>query len=231
LNRALPGKGERGIRLLVFLGSVAMVVLAEMGDKTQLLAMAFATRFPAGSVMLGVFIATLLNHALAVALGTYLGMSFNMDIIQVVAAGSFILFGLWTLRGDALSGEEKRKLFIGPVATVAIAFFIAEMGDKTQLTTVALAARYNSPLETLLGTTTGMLIADALGVYIGVVAGKKIPERFVKWISAMIFIFFGFAGLYTSLLHRFIGLPWMVGLAAFSFLLIWVVLKIKRRII
>ena len=215
--------------MLVFLGSVAMVVLAEMGDKTQLLAMAFATRFPAGSVMLGVFIATLFNHALAVALGTYLGASCNMDIVQAVAAGSFILFGLWTLRGDTLSGEEKRKLFLGPVITVAIAFFIAEMGDKTQLATVALAAKYHSPLETLLGTTTGMVISDTLGVYIGVVAGKGIPERFVKWISAMIFIIFGFAGLYSSLLHRFISLSWTVGFAGFSLLLIWITLKVKVR--
>ena len=182
----------------VFLGAVAMVVLAEMGDKTQLLAMAMATRFPASSVLAGVFWATILNHALAVAIGTFLGTSLNFGLIKIVAAGSFIFFGLWTLHGDTLHGEEKRPLVVNPTVTVAVAFFFAEMGDKTQLATVALAARYANPLATLLGTTTGMLIADALGIYVGVVAGKRIPERLVKWSSALIFIAFGLIGLYES---------------------------------
>lgn len=183
----------------VFFGAVVMVVLAEMGDKTQLLAMAMATRFPAKSVLWGVFLATVLNHGLAVAAGTFLGNSMNLVLIQRIAAASFIFFGLWTIHGDKLNGEDKRKLLIGPVITVATAFFFAEMGDKTQLATIALAARYNSPVETLLGTTTGMLISDALGIYVGVVAGKKIPERLVKWISALIFIAFGLLGLYKSI--------------------------------
>lgn len=183
----------------VFLGAVIMVVLAEMGDKTQLLAMAMATRFPARSVLWGVLWATILNHALAVALGTFLGTSLNFGLIKLIAAISFIFFGFWTIRGDTLEGEEKRKLVISPVITVAIAFFFAEMGDKTQLATVALAARYENPLATLMGTTTGMLIADALGIYVGVVAGKRIPERLVKWISALIFIAFGLVGLYFAL--------------------------------
>lgn len=186
----------------VFLGALVMVVLAEMGDKTQLLAMAMATRFPARSVLWGVLWATILNHAIAVALGTYLGASLNFGLIKTVAAIAFILFGLWTLRGDTLAGEEKRKLVVNPVLTVAIAFFFAEMGDKTQLATVALAARYESPLATLLGTTTGMLIADALGIYVGVVAGKRIPEQLVKWISALIFIGFGLVSLYSALIVK-----------------------------
>lgn len=211
--------------MLVFLGAVAMVVLAEMGDKTQLLAMAFATRFPAGSVLRGVFIATLLNHALAVALGTYLGTAFNMKIIQAIAAGSFILFGLWTIRGDSLDNEHRRKMTLGPIITVAIAFFFAEMGDKTQLATVALAAKYNAPLETLMGTTVGMLIADAIGIYIGVVAGRKIPEKIVKWIAALIFIAFGYIGLYTSVPKEFITLPYIAGLIGITVLAILIILE------
>ncbi|MFZ3130760.1 MAG: TMEM165/GDT1 family protein [Desulfosporosinus sp.] len=191
----------------VFLGAVLMVVLAEMGDKTQLLAMAFATRFPAKSVLIGVFLATVLNHALAVVVGSYLGTSFNLQLVQIIAAASFILFGLWTIRGDSLDGEDKKPSKFGPIVTVAIAFFIAEMGDKTQLATVALAAKYSSPLATLLGTTTGMIIADALGIYVGVLAGHKIPERLVKWSSAMIFIIFGYIGLATSLPKEYITLP------------------------
>jgi len=209
--------------MLVFLGATVMVVLAEMGDKTQLLAMAFATRFPARAVLWGVLIATLLNHALAVALGTYLGTSFNIQLIQMIAAGSFILFGLWTINGDSLHGEERRRMVLGPVITVATGFFFAEMGDKTQLATVALAAKYNAPLETLVGTTTGMLIADALGIYVGVVAGKKIPEKVIKWISALIFIAFGYIGLYTSVPREYTSLPYIAGLVLLTVLAIWII--------
>lgn len=95
--------------MLIFLGDVAVVVLAEIGDKMQLLAMAFATRFPAGPVLWGVFIATLLNHGLAVALGNYLGTSLNVKLVQMAAAGSFIIFGLWTIRGDTISDEHKKR--------------------------------------------------------------------------------------------------------------------------
>ncbi len=211
--------------MVVFSGAALMVVLAEMGDKTQLLAMAMATRFPAKSVLIGVFLATIFNHALAVAVGDYLGTTLNMGIIQIVASASFILFGLWTIRGDSLDGEDKRKTFLGPVITVTIAFFIAEMGDKTQLATVALAAKYNSPFETLMGTTTGMIIADALGIYVGVVAGKRIPEKAVKWVSALIFIAFGYIGLYTSVPQEYISVPYIIGLLSITALAIYMITK------
>lgn len=207
--------------MLVYLGATLMVVLAEMGDKTQLLAMAFATRFPAGPVLWGVLIATILNHALAVALGTYLGTSLNLQMIQLVAAASFILFGLWTIHGDTLNDEHKRKLLVSPIVTVAIAFFIAEMGDKTQLATVALAAKYNNPLATLLGTTTGMIIADALGIYVGVVAGRRIPERTVKWISAWIFIVFGLISLYTAAPKAYVTLTNSMLVIGLTGLAVW----------
>jgi putative Ca2+/H+ antiporter (TMEM165/GDT1 family) len=134
--------------------------------------------------------------------------------VQIAAAVSFILFGLWTIRGDELAGEDKRFHF-SPFWTVAIAFFIAEMGDKTQLATVALAAKYQSVLPVLAGTTAGMLIADAIGIGIGIVMGKKIPERAVKWIAALIFIGFGFWGLYEYLPEDVLTAPIIVaGIAA-----------------
>ena len=178
-----------GITALVF--SLGAVVLAEMGDKTQLLAMAFAAKYKATKVMIGVFLATILNHALAVAVGHMLTRFETIQVwIQGIAALSFIFFGLWTIRGDKLDGEEYKP-------TMAIAVFIAEMGDKTQLTTVALAAKFpTNPLWILAGTTLGMLIADGIGIIIGVVLCKKIPERTVKLISAAVFIFFGFLGSY-----------------------------------
>ncbi|WP_283608174.1 TMEM165/GDT1 family protein [Faecalispora anaeroviscerum] len=185
-----------GITALVF--SLGAVVLAEMGDKTQLLAMAFAAKYKASKVMMGVFLATILNHALAVVVGHMLTRFDTIQVwIQGIAALSFLFFGLWTIRGDKLEGEENRTTKFGAVLTVAIAFFIAEMGDKTQLTTVALAAKFpTNPLWILSGTTLGMLIADGVGIIVGVVLCKKIPERTVKLISAAVFIFFGFLGSY-----------------------------------
>ncbi|MBE0597935.1 MAG: TMEM165/GDT1 family protein, partial [Desulfuromonadales bacterium] len=143
--------------MTVFVASLAFVVLAEMGDKTQLLAMAFATRFRASVVLWGVFAATALNHLLAVAVGNYLTKFIPMQHIQLAAAASFILFGLWTIRGDKLEGEDKKFSF-SPFWTVAIAFFFAEMGDKTQLATVALAAKFQTVFPVWLGTNTGMII-------------------------------------------------------------------------
>ena len=184
--------------MTAFLLSMSFVVLAEMGDKTQLLAMAFATRYKATTVLWAVFWATLLNHLLAVVVGNYLTNFIPIQYIQIAAAVSFILFGLWTIRGDELNNEDKRFSF-SPFWTVAIAFFIAEMGDKTQLATIALAAKYQSVIPVWLGTTTGMVIADAIGIVIGIVIGKKIPERAVKWFAAIIFILFGLIGLYQYL--------------------------------
>ncbi len=187
--------------------STGFVVLAEMGDKTQLLAMAFATRFRASVVMGGVFVATICNHFLAVVAGNYLTHLVPTHYIQMAAAASFILFGLWTIRGDKLAGEDERFHF-NPFWTVAIAFFLAEMGDKTQLATAALAAKYQSILPVLIGTTTGMLIADALGIGIGIVLGKHLPDRAIKWTAAAIFIFFGIYGLTETIptaIHAIIG--------------------------
>lgn len=187
--------------MTAFLLSVGAVTLAEMGDKTQLLAMAFATKYKASKVLIGVFIATVLNHALAVALGSFIAQYKAIDLwVQVIASLSFIFFGIWTLKGDKLEGEENAKNRFGAVATVAIAFFIAELGDKTQLATIALATKFpHDPVGILMGTTTGMLIADAIGIIIGVVLCKKIPEKTVKLVSAAAFILFGFIGSYQVL--------------------------------
>ncbi len=196
--------------MTAFLTSLAFVVLAEMGDKTQLLAMAFATRYCWRTVMWGVFAATVFNHLFAVVVGTYLTRFVPMETVQIVAAASFILFGLWTIRGDELNGEDK-ACKRSPFWTVAIAFFIAEMGDKTQLATVALAAQFNAIVPVWLGTTTGMMVADGIGIIIGIVLGKRIPERTVKWFAAVIFILFGLLGLYTSVPQALLTTPVIAG--------------------
>ena len=178
--------------------SFAVVVLGEMGDKTQLLGMAFATRFKASTVLAGVFVATIFNHLLAVIVGEYLTRFIPMTTIQFIAALSFVFFGLWTFRGDTLEGEDKKNYF-SPFWTVLIAFFIAEMGDKTQLATIALAAKYQNIFTVLIASTAGMMVSNIIGIVIGVILGKKIPEKTVKTISGAIFILFGYIGIYATL--------------------------------
>ncbi len=184
-----------------FIASILFVTLAEMGDKTQLLAMAFATKYRPWTVLQAVFVATLVNHALAVAAGRLLTSVIPLEIISLVAALSFILFGLWTIRGDELHNEDKRFNF-SPFWTVAVAFFLAEMGDKTQLATVALAAEFSKVIPVWAGTTTGMLIADAVGIIVGIVLHTKVPERKIKWFAAIVFILFGLLGLYQALMGQ-----------------------------
>jgi len=181
--------------MTAFLTALAFVVLAEMGDKTQLLAMAFACKFRWQTVMWAVLAATVLNHLFAVLVGSYLTAFIPLSYIQIGAAISFIAFGIWTIRGDEL-GDEAEKDKFSPFWTVAIAFFIAEMGDKTQLATIALAAKFNTVLPVWFGTTAGMMIADGIGILFGIVLGKKIPERAMKWFAAILFIGFGLFGLY-----------------------------------
>ncbi len=185
-----------------FLASYMLISLAEMGDKTQLLAMAFAAKYPLFKVLSGVLIATLLNHAAAVVAGRFISTFIPMEIVYLSASLSFIVFGLWTIKGNSLNGEDKKNFRFGPVLTVAIAFFLAEMGDKTQLATVSLAARYPGALAVLCGTTLGMITADAAGIAAGVVVRKRLPQEAVKWISAAVFVIFGLAGVFRTSMPR-----------------------------
>ena len=193
-----------------FLVALVAVVLAEMGDKTQLLAMAFAARVRWQTVLWAVFAATLLNHLLAVAVGNVITQFLPMAWIKLAAAASFIVFALWTMRGDKLEGEDQKQ-GRSPFWTVAVAFFLAEMGDKTQLMTIALAAEQAAKIggtgwlakaqqiiPVWMGTTCGMLIADAFGIVVGIVLHKHIPAKLVKWIAAGCFAGFGLLGLHDA---------------------------------
>jgi len=185
-----------------FLASFMFVILAEIGDKTQLLAMAFAARYSAHKVLLAIFVATILNHSLAVLAGHFLTIIIPLEIISLIAALSFIIFGLWTIRGDKLEGEDTRESRFGPVVTVAIAFFLVEMGDKTQLATISLAVKYQNMFTVLMGTTLAMVAADAMGIAIGIAMRRHMPERLIKWVSSGIFMLFGFWGAYGILSAR-----------------------------
>lgn len=200
--------------MVAVIASFIFVVLAEMGDKTQLLAMAFSARYSAAKVLIAVFIATILNHSIAVLVGHFLSRAVPLDIISFIAAISFIGFGLWTIKGDKLHGEDKKRSRFGPIVTVAIAFFLAEMGDKTQLATVSLAVEYHDMLSVLIGTTLGMVVSDAIGIIIGVVMRKHLPERAIKLGSAFIFIVFGLSGVYRVLSGRIAAIiTWLIVIA------------------
>lgn len=204
-----------------FLTSFAFVVLAEMGDKTQLLAMALASRFRWQTVLWGVFAATAVNHLLAVLAGRYLTTFVPMEVVRVAAAASFVLFGIWTVRGDRLEGEESRFSF-SPFWTVFASFFVAETGDKTQLATIALAADLGTVWPIWLGTTSAMVVADAFGIGVGVVLGRRIPERGIKWFSALLFIAFGLWGLAEGLPSPadFLVVPVVAAVAALALILL-----------
>lgn len=185
--------------MFVFSTAFIMVVLAEMGDKTQLLAMAFAARYPWKKVMLGILLATLLNHFIAIAAGVYLNNFIPKHTIEIVASIAFIVFGLWILKDDEL-GKENGPGRYGILWTVAITFFLAEMGDKTQLATVALSAQVGSDiLSILIGTTLGMMVADGLGILLGTALHKYVPDRVIKRIASAVFVLFGILGLCNAM--------------------------------
>jgi len=176
-----------------------MVVMAEMGDKTQLLAMTFAARYPARQVLLGVFLGALLNHGMAVGLGSYLGEIIPLGLLGLVAGALFLVFGLLALRAEKDDGEDEQEARFGPVATVALSFFLGEMGDKTQLTTLTMAVQYRLPLLVLAGAVGGMMIANSPGILIGDKLLRKVSPRTLRLISSVVFVGFGLAQLYEGL--------------------------------
>ena len=174
-----------------FLTSTLLVVLAEIGDKTQLLSFVLAAKlrrpYP---IMAGIFIATLLNHALAASVGTWLASLISAQALNWIVGLSFIGFGLWALKPDKLDGDP-RILGAGVFVTTLIAFFLAEMGDKTQFATVALAAHYDALVLVVLGTTLGMMLANAPAVWIGEALAHRINMQWMRWFAAASFVLMG----------------------------------------
>ena len=173
--------------------STGVVALAEMGDKTQLLAFILAARFKKPvPVILGILLATLVNHGLAGVLGAWITSVVSPDAMRWVLGLSFIAMAIWTLIPDKIEEEETQiaKRF-GVFGATLVTFFLAEMGDKTQIATVALAAHYGAPLLVVIGTTLGMLIADVPAVFVGNKFAEKIPMKLVHTIAAAIFAIMG----------------------------------------
>jgi putative Ca2+/H+ antiporter (TMEM165/GDT1 family) len=177
--------------------STGVVALAEIGDKTQLLAFILAARFRKPvPIILGILLATIANHGLAGALGAWITASVSPEILRWVLGLSFIAMAAWTLIPDEIEEEETRVAQrFGVFGATLITFFLAEMGDKTQIATVALAAHYAAPLVVVIGTTAGMLIADVPAVFIGKNLAARIPMKLVHAIAAAIFALLGVATL------------------------------------
>jgi len=177
--------------------STGVVALAEIGDKTQLLAFILAARFKKPwPIIAGILVATLVNHGLAGALGAWITSAVSPGVLRWALGVSFIGMAVWTLIPDEIEEEETRVAQRwGVFGATLITFFLAEMGDKTQIATVALAAHYASPLLVVAGTTLGMLLADVPAVFIGDKLSARIPMKLVHWIAAGIFAALGVATL------------------------------------
>lgn len=167
--------------------STAVVACAEMGDKTQLLSFVLAAKLKRkGAIVLGILVATLANHFLAGYVGVFLSDIISPGALKWGIAIAFLVFGAWTLKPDTFEGKRQfgtRGVFL----TTVIAFFLVEMGDKTQLATVALAARYRSLITVVLGTTLGMMIANVPAVWLGEALARRVNMQLLRWLAAILF--------------------------------------------
>ena len=173
--------------------SFGIIFVAELGDKSQLMALTFATRYRAVTILVAITVATAVVHLFSVLFGALLGDAMPTDLINVVAGLAFFGFAAWTLRGDELADDEAERAARGGRSvlwTVGLAFFLAELGDKTMLATVTLATRYGAA-GTWLGSTLGMVAADALAIIVGRHLGARLPERAVRIGAAVTFVVFG----------------------------------------
>ena len=178
--------------------STGVVALAEIGDKTQLLAFLLAARFKKPlPIILGILLATIVNHGLAGALGAWITATVSPQILRWVLGLSFIGMAIWTLIPDKIEEEETQiAQRLGVFGATLVTFFLAEMGDKTQIATVAMAAHYAAPLMVVIGTTLGMLIADVPAVFVGERLAGRIPMKLVHGIAAAMFAALGVATLF-----------------------------------
>lgn len=174
-----------------FIKAFSLIFIAEMGDKTQVLAMTCAAKYSPVQVMFGIFMGVWFNHGLAILIGTYISSMISMEVMQVVAGVMFIIFGFLAFREDDDESSTKTMPRFGPIFTVAGAFFIGELGDKTQLTAMTLSMEAEYPIIILLGTTAGMLVVGFIGIIIGTAVTRRVPTYVIKIMSGFVFIAFG----------------------------------------
>ena len=180
-----------------FLISTAVVALGEIGDKTQLLALLLAARFKKPlAIIAGILVATLVNHTLAGSIGAWIAAHLAPGVLRWVVGVSFIAIALWALVPDKLDEDPRPRGHAGVFFVTATSFFLAEMGDKTQLATVALAARFPDLVAVVAGTTLGMLIADVPAVFVGDRFAARVPLRWIRICAALLFATLGIATLF-----------------------------------
>jgi putative Ca2+/H+ antiporter (TMEM165/GDT1 family) len=182
-----------GNHMEAFIASFGMVALAELGDKTQLLSFVLATRFRGrpGAIIAGIFIATIVNHFCAAYVGDWVAAKISPDVMRWVLGLAFLGFAAWALIPDTLDGSKKKESKYGPLLTTIVMFFLAEMGDKTQLATVALGAKYASLAAVAMGTTLGMMVANIPAVLIGEKLAERFPLSKMRFVAAALFAIFG----------------------------------------
>ncbi|KTE77009.1 MAG: TMEM165/GDT1 family protein [Sphingopyxis terrae] len=172
--------------------STAVVALAEIGDKTQLLAILLATRFKRPlPIILGILVATLANHALAALLGAQAAAFLDSDIFRYVIGASFVAMAAWTLIPDKFEDDDAPKSHAGAFMTTLVAFFLVEMGDKTQVATIALGARFHDVFTVTAGTTLGMMIANVPAIFLGHELLKRVDLNKVRMVAAALFLVIG----------------------------------------
>ena len=179
--------------LVALVISFGVIFVAELGDKSQLMALTFATRFKPVTVLIGITVATAIVHLASVGIGYGLHAALPTGWISLIAGLAFLGFGAWTLRGDKLTEEERQKAektTTSAVVAVGVAFFLAELGDKTMLATITLATRYGW-FGTWLGSTLGMVAADALAILVGRLLGRHLPEKAIRYGAAVLFAISG----------------------------------------
>lgn len=218
----------------IFIVALLLIMIGELADKSQLLALLLATRYKAWQVITGIFLATFVVHAVTTLVGQFLGAAIPEAVIPWLTGVLFIGFGVWTLRGDRVEDEEADKgARFGPVLATAVAFFFAELGDKTQIMTLAVAVDPGSALihylrsagptvqgwleglgspatvsatgrfwAVTLGSTLGMVVADAIAIGLGRLLGTRMPEALMRKVSGVIFILFGVASIASALLGQ-----------------------------
>ena len=190
-----PAPGMNLVEALI--ASFGLVAIAEIGDKTQLLSFVLAARFRGQHwrIILGIFIATIINHALAAAAGDWVAQNISAQAMRWILGLVFLAFAAWALIPDTLDDDDAKPRKYGALLTTVVLFFLAEMGDKTQIATVAMAAHYANPVLVVIGTTLGMLIADVPAVFMGERLANRIPMKLVHGIAAAIFAGLGVATL------------------------------------
>jgi len=221
--------------LAEYIKALALIFVAEMGDKTQILAMLFSMKYKVSKVLIGVFIGALLNHGIAVAFGKYIGGFIPTYILQMIAGVAFIGFALWTVlekeddEETSIEGSSKNSgLKKSAIITVALAFFVGELGDKTQLTAITLSVDSVYPLFILMGTVSGMVLTSGLGIFVGSKLGSKLSDDFLKIISVSVFTIFGAIKLATATPEKWVN---GISITAFVLMLVSLIVLLTRKVI